>query len=274
MTPKTLLNQKQHDDHQTIVKIGKLKIGAKKIVIMAGPCAVESEEQIVKIALAVKKTGADILRGGAFKPRTGPYDFQGHKYDGLKMLQSAKKKSGLPIITEVLNPQDVEIVGQTADILQIGTRNMQNFSLLIEAGKSRKPVLLKRGMSATYKEWLLAAEYIIKEGNPNVILCERGIRTFNMAEMRNTLDLNAIPYLKTKTHLPIIVDPSHGTGNRQFVAAMAKAAVAAGADGLILEVHTEPEKSIVDADQTIGIPEFSSLIKELRGIAKVIGRSL
>jgi len=274
MSEKKLLNQKQHDNHQTIIEVGDLKIGGEKIIIMAGPCAVESEEQIVNIAQAVQKAGADMLRGGAFKPRTGPYDFQGHKNDGLKMLCTAKAKSGLPVITEVMSTQDVEKVSQCADILQVGTRNMQNYPLLVEVGKTKKPVLLKRGMSATYKEWLLAAEYIMNEGNENVILCERGIRTFNMSEMRNTLDLNAIPYLKQKTHLPIIVDPSHGTGDRRFVAPMAKAAIAAGADGLIIESHIDPDKSVVDASQTISIEDLKKLIADLKLIAEAVGRTV
>jgi 3-deoxy-7-phosphoheptulonate synthase len=255
------------------VRIGEVVLGSRDVVIMAGPCAVESESQIIEIAKEVKKSGAKILRGGAFKPRTGPYTFQGLAEKGLRFLAKARKITGLKIVTEVMDPRDVRIVAKYADILQIGTRNMQNYPLLKEVGKTNKAILLKRGMSASYEEWLLAAEYIMSQGNREVILCERGIRTFE-GYTRNTLDIASIPALKELTHLPVIVDPSHGTGKRSLVSAMAKAAIAAGADGLLIEVHTEPEKSLVDADQTISAKEFKQLMWDLRKIAAVNGRTI
>jgi 3-deoxy-7-phosphoheptulonate synthase len=255
------------------VRVGDLVIGAKKTVIMAGPCAVESYDQLLKIAKAVKKAGAKVLRGGAFKPRTGPYNFQGLAEKGLKILAKVKKETGLKIITEVMDQRDVPLVSKYADILQIGTRNMQNYPLLREVGKSHKPVLLKRGLTATYDELLLAAEYIMSQGNREVILCERGIRTFSKYT-RNTLDIVAIPALKELTHLPIVVDPSHSTGKRSLVAAASKAAIAAGADGLLIEVHTHPEKSFVDADQTISTRQFADLMKDLKIISKVNNRTI
>ncbi len=255
------------------VRVGDLVFGGKDVIIMAGPCAVESEEQLLEIARAVKRTGAKVLRGGAFKPRTGPYNFQGLAEKGLKYLAKARKETGLKIITEVMDPRDVKLVCKYADILQIGTRNMQNYPLLKEVGKTDKPVLLKRGMSASYDEFLLAAEYIMSQGNREVILCERGIRSFEKYT-RNILDIAAVPALKELTHLPIVVDPSHGTGRKTLVSAMSKAAVAAGADGLLIEVHTHPEKSIVDADQTISTTEFKLLIKELKQIAQINERKI
>lgn len=255
------------------VRVGNLVIGSNKIIMMAGPCAVESRQQIVEIAKEVKKAGASVLRGGAFKPRTGPYSFQGMGEEGLKHLAEARKKTGLKIITEVMDPRDVSLVASYADILQIGTRNMQNYPLLMEAGKSKKPVLLKRGMWATYKEFLLAAEYIMSQGNREVILCERGVRSFE-TYTRNVLDLSAVPALRELTHLPIVVDPSHGTGRRSLVPAMSRASVAAGADGLIIEAHTNPEKAISDADQTISTARFSSMVKDLKKLARAIGRSI
>jgi 3-deoxy-7-phosphoheptulonate synthase len=255
------------------VRVGDVVIGGKDIVIMAGPCAVENEKQILNIAKSVKKSGAKILRGGAFKPRTGPYNFQGLREKGLKLLAKARKKTGLKIVTEVLDPRDVKLVSRYTDILQIGTRNMQNYPLLREAGKTKMPVLLKRGMWANYKELLLAAEYIMSQGNREVILCERGVRTFENYT-RNTLDISAVPALKEQTHLPVIVDPSHGTGKKSLVAAMSKASIAAGADGLIIETHNNPEKAVVDADQTISTEEFSRLMKELSAIAKAVDRRL
>ncbi len=255
------------------VRVGDLVFGGKNVIIMAGPCAVESENQLLEIAEAVKKSGAKVLRGGAFKPRTGPYNFQGLAEKGLKYLAKAGKKTGLKVITEVMDPRDVKLVNKYADILQIGTRNMQNYALLREVGKSGKPVLLKRGMSASYEELLLAAEYIMSQGNREVILCERGIKTFENYT-RNTIDIAAIPALKELTHLPVIVDPSHGTGRRSLVSSVSKAAVAAGCDGLLLEVHTQPEHSIVDADQTISTVQFRKLMKDLKQIAKINERKI
>lgn len=255
------------------VRVGEVVFGNKALVIIAGPCSIESEQQLLTIAKSVKKAGATVLRGGAFKPRTDPYHFQGLAEIGLKYLAEAREETGLKICTEVIDPRDVKLVSKYTDILQIGTRNMQNYALLREVGKTKKAVLLKRGMSASYEELLLAAEYIMSQGNGEVILCERGIRTFENYT-RNTLDLCAVPALKELTHLPVIVDPSHGTGKRTLVSPMAKAAVAAGADGLIVEVHTDPEQSISDADQTISTDDFAALVKELRQIALINHRSL
>ncbi|MBD3164912.1 3-deoxy-7-phosphoheptulonate synthase [Candidatus Woesearchaeota archaeon] len=255
------------------VRVGDLVFGGKDIIIMAGPCAVESEKKLLDIAYSVKKSGARVLRGGAFKPRTGPYNFQGLAEKGLKFLSKTRKKTGLKIITEVMDPRDVKLVSKHADILQIGTRNMQNYALLKEAGRINKPVLLKRGMAATYDEFLLAAEYIMSQGNREVILCERGIKTFERYT-RNTLDIAAVPALKQLTHLPVVVDPSHGTGKRSLVCTMSKAAIAAGADGLLLETHTHPEKSIVDADQTISTGEFRKLMQDLKKIARINERKI
>lgn len=255
------------------VRVGEIVFGGDKVIIMAGPCAIENEAQLISIAKAVKKAGAKVLRGGAFKPRTGPYNFQGLAEKGLKYLAKARKSTGLKIITEVMDPRDVNLVSKYADILQIGTRNMQNYPLLKEVGKTKKPILLKRGMASSYEELLLAAEYIMSQGNREVILCERGIRSFEKYT-RNTLDLGAIPALKELTHLPIIVDPSHGTGRRSMVPSMSKAAIAAGADGLLIEVHTHPEKSLVDADQTISTHQFSDLMKDLKKIASINGRKI
>ena len=238
----------------TIVKVDGHKIGeGKRPVIIAGPCAVESEAQIVKTALSVKKAGADMLRGGAFKPRTGPHTFQGLKEEGLKLLALPKKETGLSIVTEVMSTDNVALVGEYADILQVGARNMQNFDLLTELGRINKPVLLKRGMSATVEEFLAAAEYILAEGNDQVILCERGIRTFETAT-RNSLDLSIVPLIKELTHLPVMVDPSHATGKRSLVPPMAKAALVVGAHGIMVEVHPEPDKALSDGPQSLTIP--------------------
>jgi len=242
-------------------------------VIMAGPCSVESREQLLAAADGVKRSGAHILRGGAFKPRTSPYTFQGLEEEGLKLLAEAKRATGLPIVTEVLDTDQVPLVAEYADILQIGARNIQNFALLKEVGKIRKPVLLKRGMSTTIKEWLMAAEYILVGGNLDVMLCERGIRTFE-TETRFTLDLNAVPVLKKLSHLPVIVDPSHGTGHWEYVPAMAKAAVASGADGLIIEVHPNPEEALSDGPQSLKPEKFGWLMSELSVLAQALGRSL
>ncbi|MDH5767771.1 MAG: 3-deoxy-7-phosphoheptulonate synthase [Nitrospirota bacterium] len=248
-------------------------IGDKDIIVMAGPCAVENEEQIIEVAAAVKKAGAKVLRGGAFKPRTSPYSFQGMKEEGLKLLAKAREATGLPVITEVVNPETAELVAEYADILQIGTRNSQNFELLKKLGQLKKPVLLKRGMSMTIQELLMSAEYILSEGNQSVILCERGIRTFETAT-RNTLDLSAIPVLKEKTHLPVVVDPSHATGNYHYVAPMSFAAIAAGADGLMIEVHPDPEHAFSDGPQSLTPSSFASLMAKLRLFAEVTERTL
>lgn len=253
----------QRDSKQrTIIKIADVKIG-HGFTVIAGPCSIESEEQILESARAVKAAGADILRGGAFKPRTSPYAFQGLGLQGLKLLSRAGKETGLPIITEVIDPRDVSWVAEFADILQIGTRNMQNFSLLKEVGQTGRPVLLKRGMYSTLEEWLNCAEYILSEGNPNVILCERGIRTFE-TYTRNTLDLSAVPAIKELTHLPIIIDPTHSTGRISLIGPMSLAAVAAGADGIIVEVHYKPEKALCDADQALTPVIFEDIMRRLR----------
>jgi len=250
-----------------------IKIGGKKIHVMAGPCAIESKELLIQIAEDVKAAGASFIRGGAFKPRTSPYTFQGLGEEGLKYLSEAKKKTGLLVITEVMDPRDIELILPYTDIIQIGTRNMQNFRLLTEVGGYDKPVLLKRGLSATIKEFLMSAEYIMAKGNTKVMLCERGIRTFE-TYTRNTLDLSAIPVIKKLSHLPVIVDPSHGVGKWDLVAPMAKAAVAAGADGLIIEVHPNPEEAFSDGEQSLKPKAFKELMKELKEIAKAVGREL
>jgi 3-deoxy-7-phosphoheptulonate synthase len=250
-----------------------LVIGGKDIVVMAGPCSVESERQIIETAQAVKAAGATVLRGGAFKPRTSPYSFQGLEEEGLKFLAKARELTGLPVVTEVVNPETAELVAEYADILQIGARNAQNFALLKKVGQLSRPVLLKRGMSMTIQEFLMSAEYVMSEGNQAVILCERGIRTFETAT-RNTLDLSAIPVLKGKTHLPVIADPSHGTGNYHYVAAMSYAAVAAGADGLIIEVHTDPEHASSDGPQSLKPGKFAAMMAKLKLIAEASERTL
>ncbi|MEN6377994.1 MAG: 3-deoxy-7-phosphoheptulonate synthase [Methanofastidiosum sp.] len=257
----------------TVIKVNGTEIGGKKIVVMAGPCTVESEDQIISIAREVKSSGAAILRGGAFKPRTAPKDFQGLGEKGLKFLLEAKEETGLPICTEVMDTRDVNLVAEYADILQVGTRNMQNYALLKELGKCDKPVLLKRGMWATLKEFLSAAEYILAGGNEKVMLCERGIRTFSDFT-RNTLDLSIVPVLKAESHLPVIVDPSHGTGRRDIVKPMALAAIACGADGVTVEAHTDPEKAISDADQTISTADLHALMGEIKYISRMFGREI
>ncbi len=258
---------------KTVVEVNGVKIGGNHIVVMAGPCSVESEEQIIGIAKTVKAAGAHMLRGGAFKPRTSPYAFQGMEEDGLKLLQKAKAETGLPIITEVMNPRDIDLVYKYADILQIGARNMQNFSLLKIVGKLDKPIFLKRGMAGTIGELLMSAEYILSEGNRQVILCERGIRTFETAT-RNTLDISCIPVLKELTHLPVVIDPSHGTGHWQYVSAMSKAAVAAGTDGLMIEVHDRPEVAVSDGGQSLKPKKFKKLMEELKPVAAAVGRTI
>lgn len=265
-------NRKFHPDN-TIVDVNGVKIGGNKLAIIAGPCSVENEEQIVGIAEDVKKMGANFLRGGAFKPRTSPYAFQGLKYEGLDLLKEARQKTGLPIVTELMSPYDIERFVEDVDVIQVGARNMQNFELLKELGKTNKPILLKRGLSATIEEWLMSAEYIMAGGNENVILCERGIRTYE-TYTRNTLDLSAIPAVKKLSHLPIIVDPSHATGKYWMVEPLAKAAVAVGADGLIIEVHNDPENALCDGAQSIKPSKFEKLVEELKPIAAAVGRGI
>ena len=257
----------------TIVNINGVLVGGAEIVVIAGPCAVESREQLFETARSVKAHGAGILRGGAFKPRSSPYNFQGLGEEGLKLLSIISKEIGLPVVTEVMDTRQVEMVASYADMIQIGSRNMQNYPLVKEAGMCKKPVLLKRGMMATIDEFLLAAEYILNQGNDQVILCERGIRTFETST-RNTLDLSAVPMLKRLSHLPVIVDPSHGTGLRWMVPSMSKAAIAVGADGLIMEVHYKPEEAICDGYQSLNLDEFRLLMAGLNKIAKAVGRGI
>lgn len=252
---------------------GGLEIGGKGVVIMAGPCAVESKEQLTEVAQAVKESGASILRGGAFKPRTSPFSFQGLREEGLELLAEVKKETGLPVITEVVDPHDVKLVSDYADILQIGSRNMQNYPLLTNVGKTKRPVVLKRGFSCTVSEWLTAADYLLAEGNNKVVLCERGIRTFEDS-IRFSLDISAVPVLKRVSHLPVIVDPSHAAGHYSLVPSIAKAAVAAGADGLLIEVHPNPKEALVDGLQSLTISDFARLMKELKTIASAVGRHI
>ncbi len=270
---KLVSREFKHDD--TVIKISEeVSIGDKeKIVVIAGPCSVESKDQILDVAKKVREAGASALRGGAFKPRTSPYSFQGLGEEGLKMLGEAKKATGLPIVTECLDPRDVNLISKYADVIQIGARNMQNFMLLKEVGKTMKPILLKRGPGSTIEEFLMSAEYILSEGNRNVILCERGIRTLE-TYTRNTLDLSAIPVIKELSHLPVIVDPSHGTGRWKYVPAMAKAAIAAGADGLIIEVHPHPDEALSDGPQSLTPENFANLMKDLKAIAEATQRKL
>lgn len=258
----------------SIIKLAPgVHIGGEKIIIMAGPCTVESKERLIDIAKSVKESGALVLRGGAFKPRTSPYSFQGHGAKGMKMLWEAKKEVGLPIITELLDVRDLPLFIKYADVIQIGARNMQNFELLKEVGKTRKPVMLKRGLASTIKDFLLSAEYIVAGGNANIILCERGIRTFEDAT-RFTLDISAVPVIKKLSHLPVVIDPSHCSGVWGYVAPLARAAVAVGADGLIIEVHNEPEKAVCDGPQALMPGKFDALMHEMRNIAAAIGRTL
>ncbi|HYN07907.1 MAG TPA: 3-deoxy-7-phosphoheptulonate synthase [Vicinamibacterales bacterium] len=257
----------------TVVAVGDVRIGGDEVIVMAGPCSAESEEQVEATAAAVKRAGAKVLRGGAFKPRSSPYSFQGLGEEGLRMLRSAADRHGLKLVTEVMEIGQIEMIERYGDILQVGARNMQNFSLLRELGRSRKPVLLKRGISATIEEWLLSAEYVLAGGNTDVMLCERGIRTFE-SYTRNTLDISAIPVVQKLSHLPIIVDPSHGTGRRDKVAPMARASVAGGADGLLIEVHCDPDHARSDGAQSLFPAQFERLMAELRIIAPAIGRSV
>lgn len=257
----------------TTIDVGGVKIGDSRVQVIAGPCSVESQASLVDCARQVKEAGANILRGGAFKPRTSPYAFQGLGVEGLKLLAEARKETGLPIISELMDPRDTEVVGEYVDIIQIGARNMQNFRLLTEVGKMKKPVLLKRGLSATIKEFLMSAEYIAAQGNANIILCERGIRTFETAT-RNTLDLSAVPVLKEETHLPVFVDPSHAVGIWSLVAPLSMAAVAVGADGLMIEVHPSPENALCDGVQSLKPSKFAALMDEARKVAASLGRSI
>ena len=257
----------------SVIDVSGVKIGGRKLAVIAGPCSVENEKQIVGVAKSVKLAGAALLRGGAFKPRTSPYSFQGLKEEGLDLLKIARKETGLPIVTEIMSARMLERFVEDVDLIQVGARNMQNFELLKELGRTNVPVLLKRGLSATIEEWLMAAEYIMAGGNDNVILCERGIRTFE-TYTRNTLDLSAIPAVKKSSHLPVIVDPSHAAGLWWMVEPMAKAAVAAGADGLIIEVHNDPEHALCDGAQSLKPERFARLMGELSGIAKIVGREL
>jgi 3-deoxy-7-phosphoheptulonate synthase len=257
----------------TVVSIGDVRVGGDEVIVMAGPCSAETDEQVNATAAAVKKAGAKILRGGAFKPRSSPYSFQGLGEEGLRMLKAAANQHDLKLVSEVMDISQIELIDKYADIFQLGARNMQNFTLLRELGRARKPVLLKRGISATIEEWLLSAEYILAGGNTQVILCERGIRTFE-SYTRNTLDISAIPVVKKRSHLPIIADPSHGTGRRDKVAPMARAAVAAGADGLIIEVHCDPDHALSDGAQSLFPQQFDRLMAELRIIAPAIGRTI
>jgi 3-deoxy-7-phosphoheptulonate synthase len=272
LAPYKLVSRELHP-HDTVVRVGPLAIGGRELAVIAGPCAVESREQMLASAQAAAAGGAKALRAGAYKPRTSPYGFSGHGPEGLRILREVGDEVGLPVVTEVMDSADVAIVAEHADALQIGARNMQNFTLLRAVGRAGRPVLLKRGMSARLEEWLLAAEYLLAEGNDQVILCERGIRTFETAT-RNTLDLNAVPYIKARTHLPVVVDPSHGTGVRDFVTPMALAAAACGADGLLVEVHSDPARALSDGAQSLYPEGFTSMMRQLRPVAEAVGRPL
>ena len=267
------LSSREFKKEDTVVKVGEAEFGGKEVVIIAGPCSVESRSQILEVAHAVKEAGAKMLRGGAFKPRTSPYSFQGLGEEGLELLKEASEETGLPVVTEALAPHDVKLVARYADMVQIGARNMQNYGLLQEVGKIKKPVLLKRGMMASLTELLMSAEYILANGNKNVVLCERGIRTFETLT-RNTFDVSAIPVLKELSHLPVIGDPSHATGESKWVLPIARAAVAAGADGLMIEVHPDPPHALSDGKQSLRPEEFFKLVKEIREVAKAVGREV
>ncbi len=272
LKPFKLAGREVHPD-KTVVRVGDVEIGATEVVVLAGPCSVESREQLMDIAKHVSAAGARILRGGAFKPRTSPYSFQGLAEEGLKLLAEARDETGLLIVTEVLSEQDVPLVARYADILQVGARNMQNYALLKSLGQLRKPVFLKRGMMATVQEFLMSAEYLLANGNEDVILCERGIRTFE-TETRSTLDLNAVPVIRSLSHLPVVVDPSHGTGRWDLVIPMSKAAIAAGADGVMVEVHCKPAEAFSDGYQSLTCENFAKLMSELGRVAQAVGRSL
>ena len=266
-------SRKNHPDN-TIINIDDgLRVGDKELMIIAGPCSVESYEQVIEIAKRVKKSGAKYLRGGVFKPRTSPYEFQGLGYEGLEILKRVREETGLKIVTEIMSVDDVDLFEKEVDVIQVGSRNMQNFDLLKRLGKINKPILLKRGLSATIEEWLLAAEYIMNEGNPNVILCERGIRTYEN-ETRNTFDISAVPLVKKVSHLPIIVDPSHASGKRWMIEPLSKAAIAVGADGLIIEVHNDPDNALSDGKQSITPDMLDNLIDNIKPIANIIGHNI
>ncbi len=268
LKPYKLASREFHEE-DSVVRVGGVEIGGPEFVVMAGPCAIESEEQLLESAYVVKKGGGRILRGGAFKPRTSPYSFQGMEEEGLKVLESVSEKTGLPTVTEVVNPADVDLVESYADMLQIGARNVQNFALLKKVGRAQKPVLLKRGMMTTIEELLMSAEYILSSGNPNVVLCERGIRTFETST-RNTLDISAVPVLKSLTHLPVVIDPSHAAGNWKYVIPLSRAALAVGADGIIVEVHPEPEKAVSDGAQSLKPEKFYQLMDDVRALEKAM----
>ncbi len=272
MRPYKLVSR-EFKSEPSIIDVNGVKIGGKKIQVIAGPCSVEGEEILVETAKRVKEGGATFLRGGAFKPRTSPYDFQGLGEEALKYLKSAREETGLPVVSELMDPRDTELMCSYVDIIQIGARNMQNFRLLTEVGKTDKTILLKRGMSATIKEFLMSAEYIAAQGNKNIILCERGIRTFETAT-RNTLDLSAVPVLKEETHLPVFIDPSHAVGRWDFVEPMCKAAVAVGADGLLVEVHADPENALCDGAQSLKTKKFDAMMEELAKVAAAVGRTI
>lgn len=273
LKPFKLVSREFKSEDSVISFPNGIKIGGKKVVVMAGPCSVENKEMLVTVAKAVKKAGASFLRGGAFKPRTSPYNFQGLGEKGLKYLRGAADDLGLLVVTEVMDTRDVELVERYCDMLQIGARNMQNFNLLKEVGFSKKPILLKRGLASTVKEWLLSAEYIASNGNMDIVLCERGIRTFEDAT-RNTMDLNAVPVVEKWSHLPVIVDPSHGTGSWAWVSPLSKAAIAVGADGLMIEVHPNPEEALSDGPQSLLPERFEAMMKELRKVAQAVGREI
>ncbi|MBN2437630.1 MAG: 3-deoxy-7-phosphoheptulonate synthase [Deltaproteobacteria bacterium] len=272
LKPYKLASREFRED-DTVVRVGDVRIGGGEFIVMAGPCSVESDEQMMECGYVVKKAGARILRGGAYKPRTSPYSFQGMEEEGLKLLKRVGEKMGMPVVTEVMNTTDVDLVETYSDILQIGTRNMQNFALLKKVGRSRRPVLLKRGMMTTIEELLMSAEYILSEGNEQIILCERGIRTFETAT-RNTLDISAVPVLKELTHLPVIIDPSHASGHARYVIPLTRAAVAVGADGVIVEVHPEPEKALSDGPQSLRPEQFYRLMDEVNLLADVMRRGI
>ena len=267
------LVSREFQKEDTVIEVDGVKIGGREVQVIAGPCSVETREGLLEVARRVRRAGVRLLRGGAFKPRTSPYSFQGLGEEGLRYLAEARAETGLLIVTELMDPRDTELVYRYADIIQIGARNMQNFRLLTEVGKIDKPVLLKRGLSATIKEWLMSAEYIASQGNRRIILCERGIRTFETAT-RNTLDLSAIPVLKGETHLPVIVDPSHAAGIWNYVPPLSRAAIACGADGLLIEVHHEPEKALCDGSQSLKPDRFEELMEELKRVAEAVGRDL
>ncbi|MDP6632274.1 MAG: 3-deoxy-7-phosphoheptulonate synthase [Dehalococcoidales bacterium] len=272
MKPYKLASREVKTD-DSLVSVDGVEIGSKRVVVIAGPCAIESEEQLTQAAQAIQNSGARILRGGAFKPRTSPFSFQGLEEDGLRLLAQAKKQFGLPVDTEVVDPRDVDKVAAVADILQVGTRNMQNYTLLTAVGRTQRPVILKRGFASTVSEWLTAADYLLAEGNNQVILCERGIRTFETST-RFSVDIGAIPVIKKSSHLPVLVDPSHAAGHYSLVPAIAKAAIAAGADGLLIEVHPNPKEALVDGLQSLTLSDFDQLMGELKQVAKAIGRDI